>query len=82
MSIKTTVLYHEFLDGDSLWAVNGADQIFYKSHPAVSSWERIDGLLKQIHSSELGVFGVNMNDDIFYRIGTNDNNSSGTGWQQ
>ncbi|KAI8480726.1 hypothetical protein Bbelb_415190, partial [Branchiostoma belcheri] len=45
------------------------------------AWRSVDGLLKFVSVGSRGVWGVNRNDDIFYRSGTLENKaSSGSGW--
>ena len=62
--------------------VNSRDHIWYKSS-SDATWERIPGDLKQVEIGKFGVFGVNKNGDIWYRVGTHNNpNSSGTNWQK
>ena len=61
-----------------------------KSYPISDSgdgpggqWVRIDGKLKQVAIGNLGVFGVDSADFIYYRIGTYNNpTSQGDGWQR
>ena len=58
---------------------------FYNSNRkgAKGAWTRVKGTLKSITSGKLGVFGVNVNNHIYYRIGTLENNFSvGKGWQR
>ncbi|XP_078666203.1 uncharacterized protein LOC144908469 isoform X3 [Branchiostoma floridae x Branchiostoma belcheri] len=44
-------------------------------------WRSVDGLLKFVSVGSRGVWGVNRDDDIFYRSGTLENKaSSGSGW--
>ena len=59
-------------DAVAIWGVNSNDQIWFKSDSDFM-WERIPGGLKQIEVGQLGVFGVNRNDAIYYRVGTNNN---------
>ena len=42
--------------------------------------KKIDGSPKQISSGPFGVFGVNKNDDIFFRKGITSSNPYGTSW--
>ena len=66
----------------AIWGVNAKGNIFYKSSP-LEAFEPIGGGLKQVEAGGLGVFGVNKNDHIYYRIGTHENpGSKGTEWQQ
>ncbi|XP_019623528.1 PREDICTED: tectonin beta-propeller repeat-containing protein 1-like [Branchiostoma belcheri] len=45
------------------------------------AWRSVDGLLKFVSVGSRGVWGVNRDDDIFYRSGTLENKaSSGSGW--
>ena len=38
--------------------------------------------MKQVEVGEMGVLGVNANNEIFYRLGINENSADiGTGWQ-
>ena len=73
-------------DGDAIgsdvavWGVNSDEKIWFKSHPE-ANWERIPGGLKQIEVGKLGVFGVNRNDAIYYRVGSK-NSSRGDSWQR
>lgn len=67
--------------------VNSADDIFVrqgitKETPGGTGWKHIDGKLKQISVGKSGVWGVNAQNQIFYRTGTyDDNGSEGSGWQ-
>ena len=64
-----------------LWGVARNETIWFKSD-SDAPWENIPGGLKQIEIGAMGVFGVNRNDQIYYRVGTHNNpNSSGSGWQ-
>ena len=61
--------------------MNSADAIFYREGYA-GNWIHVTGALKQVTVGKLGVFGVNPNDQIFYRTGTmEDPKSAGSGWQ-
>ena len=42
------------------------------------TFEKVDGKLIHVSSGESGVWGVNAENNIFYRVGTN-TNSKGTG---
>jgi len=70
-----------------VWAVNSGHQIFYR-RGRKGDWHRVRGAfdaegLKQISTGPVGTFGVNKYDDIYFRVGTHeDNNSVGTGWQK
>jgi len=70
-----------------VWAVNSGHQIFYR-RGRKGDWTRVRGAfdaegLKQISHGPVGTFGVNKYDDIYFRVGTHeDNNSAGTGWQK
>ena len=69
-------------DAVAVWGVNSNDQIWFQSDSDFM-WEKIPGGLKQIEVGQLGVFGVNRNDAIYYRVGTNNNpSSSGSSWQR
>ena len=45
-------------------------------------WVKIDGKLKQISSGEFGIWGMNENDEIFYRKGINYYNLKGDSWEK
>lgn len=65
-----------------LWGVTNDGEIRYKAN-LLASWQIVPGLLKQVVVGKMGVFGVNEHDDIFYRVGTNENPAEmGTTWQQ
>ena len=74
----------------SVWGVNSSGDIFYKSTGSeADTWESIPRTesrwnlgLKQIEVGKLGVFGVDSRAEIWYRVGTNNNFSSGTEWQR
>ena len=51
-------------------------------NPIGDGWIKIDGKLKQISSGEYGVWGVNANDEIFYRKGVNNYNLKGDIWEK
>ena len=67
--------------GGVIWGVSSDHRIWFKSNSS-APWESIPGALKQIEIGAMGVFGVNGNDQIYYRVGTHNNpNSSGSAWQ-
>ena len=74
----------------SVWGVNSDGEILYKSTGSETDmWESIQGPgkhanlgFKQIEVGNLGVFGVDSRAEIYYRVGTNNNFSSGTEWQR
>ena len=65
---------------DAVWGVSSSEKIWFKSNPE-DNWERIPGGLKQIEVGKLGVFGVNKNDGIYYRVGSK-NSPRGDSWQR
>ena len=45
-------------------------------------WQVIPGALKQVEIGPSGVYGVNSDNEIFYRVGTYEKPmTTGTGWQ-
>jgi len=66
-----------------VWGVNSGDAIFHWTMEGEHmEWVHIGGSLKQISAGKAGVWGVNRNDDLYYRMGTfGDNGSSGFRWQ-
>jgi hypothetical protein len=64
-----------FLEHTTIWGVNARDDILYR--PGYEGgWTNIAGKLKQITVGPLGTFGVNEQDEIFYRTGTGEDNAS------
>lgn len=53
-----------------------------KDKPAGTGWQSVEGSLTQISVGPSGVWGVNSNDDIWFRGGTygGEANKVGTGW--
>ena len=54
--------------------MNKLDDIFYRQGYE-DQWHDIEGKLKQISVGPLGTFGVNQAAQIYYRTGTNEDNS-------
>jgi len=50
-----------------IWGVNKYDQIYKCKKPCSGSWEKVNGLLKQLDAGQGYVYGVNANKDIFSR---------------
>ena len=46
----------------------------------IDKWEKIPGELKQLSISDLGLYGVNEKDEIWYREGINCQNKRGNSW--
>jgi len=69
--------------GPIVWAVNSKDEVYYR-HGERGGWTLVPGRsLKQISIGPVGTFGVDKNDDIFYRVGTNETkDSAGSDWQR
>merc|ERR1719197_953020 len=69
--------------GPIVWAVTSKDEVYYR-HGERDEWTLVPGRsLKQISIGPVGTFGVDKNDDIFYRVGTNETkDSAGTDWQK
>ena len=63
--------------------MNRNNAVYYRNGVG-GTWNYILGeQLKQVAVGKLGVFGVNSNDGIYYRVGTNDNPESvGSSWQR
>ena len=49
-------------------------------NPTGEKWIKVDGLLKMICVCEYGVYGVNSNDEIWFREGLSIYNEIGTHW--
>lgn len=43
-------------------------------------WGKIDGSLQQISSGKYGIYGVNCNDEIWFRDGINNSHLGGVKW--
>ncbi|XP_078659643.1 uncharacterized protein LOC144904556 isoform X2 [Branchiostoma floridae x Branchiostoma belcheri] len=73
---------------NQVWGVNAANFVYRRAgitteQPAGTNWEQQQGLMKYVSVGAAGVWGVNSNNDIFYRTGTFGNEaSSGSGWEQ
>jgi len=69
--------------GEVVWGVNAKNVIWSMSGSDLK-WTKINGNLKQIEVGNMGVFGINKNDDIFYRVGSMENRfySTGFSWQR
>jgi len=65
-----------------VWGVNSEDAIFHWTKEGEHmEWVRIGGSLKQISAGTAGVWGVNSNNWLYYRVGTvGDNGASGSHW--
>ncbi|PVD26561.1 hypothetical protein C0Q70_14238 [Pomacea canaliculata] len=64
----------------AIWGIYFRDGIS-PQNPAGTSWQMVDGKLTQISAGPSGVWGVNANDDIFYREGTYGGHvTMGSGW--
>ena len=62
--------------------MSSTEEIFYKAN-LLAPWQQVDGFLKQVEVGEMGVFGVDADNEIWYRLGTNENSGDiGTGWQK
>ena len=60
--------------------MNSGDYIYRRTG---NTWQRVSGRLKVVSVGQSGVWGVNANDDIFFRTGTyGDPDSQGTGVSQ
>ena len=70
------------LDDDCFWGITPENEIMFKNSSSQPTWQQVTGTLTHISVSQLGVFGVDPNENIYYRVGTNNNPSSiGTSWQ-
>ncbi|KAI8520941.1 hypothetical protein Bbelb_006950, partial [Branchiostoma belcheri] len=73
---------------NQVWGVNAANFVYRRAgitteQPAGTNWEQQQGLMKYVSVGAAGVWGVDSNNDIFYRTGTFGNEaSSGSGWEQ
>jgi len=81
--------------GEHVWGVNSVGEVFFRNgvtlgYPMGTGWERVEGNLKWISVGTylldgiLGnavVWGVNSNDDVFFRTGIIPSRPTGTGWQ-
>eukprot|EP00096_Caligus_rogercresseyi_P009950 TRINITY_DN3493_c0_g1_i2.p1 TRINITY_DN3493_c0_g1~~TRINITY_DN3493_c0_g1_i2.p1 ORF type:complete len:659 (-),score=140.46 TRINITY_DN3493_c0_g1_i2:136-2112(-) len=69
-----------------VWAVDDKDKIWYRKGACNenilgSGWKTIPGSLKQISVGYCGVWGLNSNQEVWYRINTaTDPDNEGTGW--
>lgn len=64
-----------------VWGVNAEGAIYHWTTGEHNEWVHISGGLKQISAGGAGVWGVNTNNQLYYRIGTvGDNGLSGSGW--
>lgn len=69
-----------------MWAVDHRDKIWYRkganNKTALgSTWKSISGNLKQISVGHCGVWGINAEQSVFFRLNTfGDPESEGTGW--
>ena len=75
-----------FLASNAVWAIQENGNTYYRDGPA-GNWIKISNpkgaRLKQIDVGGLGVFGVDSNCNIYYRIGTHQNpQSTGSDWQK
>ena len=48
--------------------------------PDGTGWKRVSGLLKYVSCNDLGCYGVNHFNQIFYRRGVNAENCEGSVW--
>ena len=56
------------IDDSVVWAVNLASNVFRRKE---RTWEKVAGILvKVISCGEAGVWGVNLDNQVFYRRGT------------
>ncbi|CAB4026060.1 Hypothetical predicted protein [Paramuricea clavata] len=46
------------------------------------AWTQVDGLLSHATVGKSGVWGLNKDDEIFFRLGVTPDTPSGTGWQK
>ncbi|CAH1254013.1 CHRNB3 [Branchiostoma lanceolatum] len=71
-----------------VWGVDSNNNVLRRTgitteEAAGTDWEEIDGSLKFVSVGSAGVWGVNAEDDIWYRTGTIGNEASaGSGWEQ
>ncbi|XP_071746135.1 uncharacterized protein [Lepeophtheirus salmonis] len=69
-----------------VWAVDDKDKIWYRKGACIenvlgSGWKTIPGSLKQLSVSYCGVWGINSNQEVWYRLNTAmDPDNEGTGW--
>jgi len=67
-------------DKNRVWGVGKDESIWRRSG---SSWERINGRLKHISVGESGVWGVQSDGNVYYRVGTYlDIDTAGSGWEK
>ena len=70
-----------FLDSDIVWGISTENKVLYRNG-INGSWDIIDRQLKKIDIGKFGVFGIDLSDNIVYRIGTHENPyDKGTAWQ-
>ena len=54
--------------GNMLWAVNDAGSIYYCGKPCLNGpWQQADGSLVEVDADANYVYGVNRNDEIYFR---------------
>lgn len=69
-----------------VWAIDVKDKIWYRkgactATPNGTNWKSISGSLKQVSVGNCGVWGINADQCVFYRLNSyGDNDNEGTGW--
>ena len=69
-----------------VWAIDTKDKIWYRkgactASPNGNTWKTISGSLKQISAGNCGVWGINADQCVYYRLNSyGDPDNEGTGW--
>lgn len=69
-----------------VWAVDNKEKIWYRKGacldtPQGTNWKSISGSLKQVSAGNCGVWGINSEQCVFYRLNSyGDPDNEGTGW--
>ena len=69
-----------------VWAIDTKDKIWYRkgasnASPNGTTWKTISGSLKQVSAGHCGVWGINADQCVYYRLNSyGDPDNEGTGW--
>ena len=64
----------------AVWGVRDDDAIYRLKHGNLA-WKRIPGALKHVSAGKAGIWGVERDNNIYYRDGVNESNPDGTSWR-
>ena len=69
--------------GESIWGIYMFNNMVVSMLGSNLKWMTVPGKLKQVEVGNMGVFGVNKNNRILYRVGSAENLNYTTGsiWQ-